>query len=137
MTPKQYLSQARHLDAMINCRLREIDYWRELSVSISQGKFDGMPHGKGQAPDAAFVACIERIDEAEKDVAGKVAKLIDKREEIGRQIGLLPSREEQLVLRSRYIDGYTWDEIAAILNVSTRTVQRIHGSALKNFSMPE
>ncbi|MCH3955333.1 MAG: DUF1492 domain-containing protein [Eubacterium sp.] len=137
MTPKQYLGQARHLDAMINCRLREIDYWRELSVSISQGKFDGMPHGSAQTPDAAFVACIERIDEAERDVAGKVAKLIDKREEIGRQISLLPSREEQIVLRSRYIDGYTWDEIAAILNVSTRTVQRIHGSALKNFSMPE
>ena len=26
MTAKEYLNQARHLDALINCRLREIDY---------------------------------------------------------------------------------------------------------------
>ena len=26
MTAKEYLYQARHLDALINCRLREIDY---------------------------------------------------------------------------------------------------------------
>lgn len=25
MTAKEYLNQARHLDALINCRLREID----------------------------------------------------------------------------------------------------------------
>ena len=30
MTAKEYLNQARHLDALINCRLREIDYWRAL-----------------------------------------------------------------------------------------------------------
>ena len=28
MTAKEYLNQARHLDALINCRLREIDYLR-------------------------------------------------------------------------------------------------------------
>jgi hypothetical protein len=37
MTPKQYLSQAKHLDALINARLREIDYWKEMSTSISAG----------------------------------------------------------------------------------------------------
>ena len=35
MTAKEYLNQARHLDALINCRLREIDYWRDLSSSVS------------------------------------------------------------------------------------------------------
>ena len=38
MTPKQYLNQAKHLDALIHSRLREIDYWREMSTSDS-----GMP----------------------------------------------------------------------------------------------
>lgn len=33
MTAKEYLKQARHLDAMIHCRLREIDYWKALSES--------------------------------------------------------------------------------------------------------
>ncbi|MCH3955499.1 MAG: DUF1492 domain-containing protein [Eubacterium sp.] len=137
MTPKQYLNQAKHLDAMINCRLREIDYWKELSVSITSGRYDGMPHSPNRSADAAFVSCIERIDEAQKDVAEKVARLITLREEISSQISLLSDRDEQLVLRFRYVDGCTWEDIAGILNVSVRTVHRIHGSALQNFSVPE
>jgi DNA-directed RNA polymerase specialized sigma subunit len=137
MTPKQYLNQAKHLDAMINCRLREIDYWKELSVSITSGRYDGMPHSPNRPADAAFVSCIERIDEAQKDVAEKVARLITLREEISSQISLLSDRDEQLVLRFRYVDGCTWEDIAGILNVSVRTVHRIHGSALQNFSVPE
>ena len=39
MTAKEYLNQARHLDALINCRLREIDYWRDLSSSVSGSNF--------------------------------------------------------------------------------------------------
>ncbi len=87
--------------------------------------------------DAAFVNCIERIDEAQQDVADKVARLITLREEISSQISLLSDRDEQLVLRFRYVDGCTWEDIAGILNVSVRTVHRIHGSALQNFSVPE
>jgi DNA-directed RNA polymerase specialized sigma24 family protein len=137
MTPKQYLNQAKHLDTMINCRLREIDYWKDLSVSITSGRYDGMPHSPNRPADAAFVSCIERIDEAQKDVAEKVARLITLREEINSQISLLSNRDEQLVLRFRYVDGCTWEDIAGILNVSVRTVHRIHGSALQNFSVPE
>ncbi|MCH4007744.1 MAG: DUF1492 domain-containing protein [Eubacterium sp.] len=137
MTPKQYLNQAKHLDAMINCRLREIDYWKELSVSITSGRYDGMPHSPNRPADAAFVRCIEQIDEAQKDVAEKVARLITLREEISSRISMLPNHDEQLVLRFRYIDGCTWEDIADILNVSIRTVHRIHGSALQNFSVPE
>lgn len=137
MTPKQYLNQAKHLDAMINCRLREIDYWKDLSVSITSGRYDGMPHSPNRPADAAFVSCIERIDEAKKDVAEKVARLITLREEISSQISLLSDHDEQLVLRFRYVDGCTWEDIAGILNVSVRTVHRIHGSALQNFSVPE
>ena len=46
-------------------------------------------------------------------------------------------RDEQLVLRYRYLDDCTWEEISRMLNVSLRTVHRIHGSALQHFSVPE
>ena len=48
MTAKEYLNQARHLDALINCRLREIDYWRELSSSVSGSNFE--PHYNPNKP---------------------------------------------------------------------------------------
>jgi DNA-directed RNA polymerase specialized sigma subunit len=137
MTAKQYLNQAKHLDAMINCRLREIDYWRELSTSISGTRYDGMSHSQNRPADANFVKCLEKIDEAQRDVASKVERLIALRDEISRRINMLSDHDEQLVLRYRYIDNCTWEDIAGILNVSVRTVHRIHGSALQNFPMPE
>jgi len=137
MTAKEYLNQARHLDALINCRLREIDYWRDLSSSVSGTRFDGMPHSPNRPTDAPFVRCLEKIDEIQRSVEEKIAYLVRLKEEINTAIDKLESRDEQLVLRYRYLDDCTWEEISRMLNVSLRTVHRIHGSALQNFSVPD
>ena len=137
MTAKEYLNQARHLDALINCRLREIDYWRDLSSSVSGTRFDGMPHSPNRPTEAPFVRCLEKIDEIQRSVEEKIAYLVRLKEEINTVIDKLESRDEQLVLRYRYLDDCTWEEISRMLNVSLRTVHRIHGSALQNFSVPD
>lgn len=137
MTAKEYLNQARHLDALINCRLREIDYWRELSSSVSGMRFDGMPHSSNRPTDAPFVRCLEKIDEIQQSVEEKVAYLISLRDEINARIDMLDNHEEQVLLRYRYIDGFTWEEIESIMNVSERTAFRIHGNALAHFPVPE
>lgn len=137
MTAKEYLNQARHLDALINCRLREIDYWKELSSSVSGMRFDGMPHSPNRPTEAPFVRCLEKIDEIQRSVEEKIAYLVRLKEEINTAIDKLESRDEQLVLRYRYLDDCTWEEISRMLNVSLRTVYRIHGSALQNFSVPD
>lgn len=136
MTAKEYLNQARHLDALINCRLREIDYWRELSSSVSGSNFE--PHYNPNRPtEAPFVKCLEKIDEIQRSVEEKIAYLVRLKEEINTAIDKLENRDEQLVLRYRYLDDCTWEEISRMLNVSLRTVYRIHGSALQNFSVPD
>ena len=137
MTAKEYLNQARHLDALINCRLREIDYWRDLSSSVSGTRFDGMPHSPNRPTDAPFVRCLEKIDEIQRSVEEKIAYLVRLKEEINTAIDKLESRDEQLVLRYRYLDDCTWEEISRMLNVSLRTVHRIHGSALQNLIVPD
>ena len=137
MTAKEYLNQARHLDALINCRLREIDYWRDLSSSVSGMKFDVMPHSPNRPTEAPFVRCLEKIDAIQRDVAEKVAYLVCLKETINAAIDSLASREEQLVLRYRYLDNCSWEEISRMLNVSLRTVHRIHGSALQHFTAPD
>lgn len=137
MTAKEYLNQARHLDALINCRLREIDYWRDLSSSVSDTRFDGMPHSPNRPTEAPFVRCLEKIDEIQRSVEEKITYLVRLKEEINTAIDKLENRDEQLVLRYRYLDDCTWEEISRMLNVSLRTVHRIHGSALQNFSVPD
>ena len=137
MTAKEYLNQARHLDALINCRLREIDYWRDLSSSVSGTRFDGMPHSPNRPTEAPFVRCLEKIDEIQRSVEEKITYLVRLKEEINTAIDKLENRDEQLVLRYRYLDDCTWEVISRMLNVSLRTVHRIHGSALQNFSVPD
>ena len=137
MTAKEYLNQARHLEALINCRLREIDYWKDLSSRVSGMRFDGMSHSPNRPTEAPFVRCLEKIDEIQRSVEEKVAYLISLREEINFRIDMLENHEEQALIRYRYIDGFTWEEIGLVLNVSLRTVHRIHGSALQNFSVPD
>lgn len=137
MTAKEYLNQARHLDALINCRLREIDYWRDLSSSVSGTRFYGMPHSPNRPTEAPFVRCLEKIDEIQRSVEEKITYLVRLKEEINTAIDKLENRDEQLVLRYRYLDDCTWEEISRMLNVSLRTVHRIHGSALQNFSVPD
>lgn len=135
MTAKEYLNQARHLDALIHCRLREIDYWRDLSSSVSGSSFEEH-HNSNRPTEAPFVRCLEKIDEIQHSVEEKVAYLICLKEEINKAIDKLDNRDEQLLLRYRYLDNCTWEEIAAMLNVSIRSVHRIHGMALQHFSVP-
>ncbi len=136
MTAKEYLNQARHLDALINCRLREIDYWKDLSSGISGSRFEPN-HNPNKPTEAPFVRCLEKIDEIQRSVEEKVAQLIALRDEINSRIDMLENHEEQLVLRYRYLDNCTWEEIERMMNVSERTIFRIHGSALANFSVPD
>lgn len=133
MTAKEYLNQARHLDALINCRLREINYWRDLSSSVSGSNFE-QHYNPNKPTEAPFVRCLEKIDAIQRDVAEKVAYLVCLKETINAAIDSLASREEQLVLRYRYLDNCSWEEISRMLNVSLRTVHRIHGSALQHFT---
>ena len=135
MTAKEYLGQAKHLDTLINCRLRELDYWRDLSQSVSGSNFEAH-YNPNRPTEAHFVRCLEKIDEIEREIANKVSYLVGLRDEINAAIDKLESREEQLLLRYRYLDNFSWEEIGRMLCVSLRTVHRIHGSALANFSVP-
>ena len=135
MTAKEYLNQARHLDALIHCRLREIDYWRDLSSSVSGSSFEEH-HNPNRPTEAPFVRCLEKIDEIQHSVEEKVAYLICLKEKINRAIDKLDNRDEQLLLRYRYLDNCTWEEIAAMLNVSIRSVHCSHGMALQHFLVP-
>lgn len=136
MTAKEYLKQAKLLDAQINSLLREIDYWRDLSTRVSGSSFEAH-YNPNRPTEAPFVHALEMIDETEREIDQKLQMLVKLKAEISRAIDRLSNREERMVLRCRYLNDYSWEEISALMNVSERTVYRIHGTALQNFSVPE
>lgn len=136
MTAKEYLKQAKLLDAQINSLLREIDYWRDLSTRVSGSSFEAH-YNPNRPTEAPFVHALEMIDETEREIDRKLQMLVKLKAEISIAIDRLSNREERMVLRYRYLNDCSWEEISTLMNVSERTVYRIHGTALQNFSVPE
>ena len=136
MTAKEYLSQAKHLDDFINCRLRELEYWRDLSLRVSGGSFEER-HNPNRLAEAPFVRCLDKIDEIGREINSRLDDLVNLRSKIGNTIDAMENRDERLLLRCRYLEGLSWEKIADILRVSPRTAHRIHKSALQHFSVPD
>ncbi|WP_019543596.1 DUF1492 domain-containing protein [Selenomonas bovis] len=136
MTAKEYLKQGKLLDVQINSLLREIDYWRDFSTRVSGSSFE-VHYNPNRPTEAPFVHALKMIDETEREIDQKLQMLVKLKAEISRAIDRLSNREERMVLRYRYLNDCSWEEISTLMNVSERTVYRIHGTALQNFSVPE
>ena len=125
MTAKEYLKQAYLLDKQIQVEVKELEQLREIGTN---------PNINLEAP---FIKTIEKIWEYEKKIDGKINRLVDLRSEINTAIEMMENSEERLLLKYRYLKNESWEDISYELNVSDRTVHRIHASALNNFVVPE
>ena len=124
MTAKEYLKQAYLLDKQIQVEVKELEQLREM-----RGTIQGCSYGEkiGTNPninlEAPFIKTINR--------------LVDLRSEINTAIEKMENSEERFLLKYRYLKNESWEDISYELNVSYRTVHRIHASALNNFVVPE
>ena len=136
MTVKEYLHQAYRLDHRIDSDIAEMERLRGMACSVSSPGFEEH-YNPNRPTDAPYVRSLEKVWELQKKVDDEIDRLVDLKEQMRGVIGAVPDIDEQLVLRYRYLDDCTWEEISRMLNVSLRTVHRIHGSALQNFSVPD
>ena len=137
MTAKEYLKQAYLLDKQIQVEVKELEQLRDMRDTIQ-----GYSYGEriGSNPnrnlEAPFIKTIEKIWEYEQKIDAKINRLVDLRAEINAAIESMEVAEERL-LKYRYLKNESWEDIACELNVSYRTIHRIHASALGNFVVPE
>lgn len=138
MIAKDYLKRAYLLDKQINVEIQELE-----SLKSMRGQVQGVFYGEriGTNPnrnlEAPFVKTIEKIWEREQSLNEKIDRLVDLKTEINAAIDKLEDVEERLLLKYRYLKNESWEDIALDLNVSYRTVHRIHATALRNFVVPE
>jgi len=134
MTAKEYLGQARRLKAIIHSRQKELEYWKQMEGAVSGSQFEAH-YNPNRANEAPFVRCVAKIDEVERGLADLIEEMACLMEDIENRLDTLPDREEHLLLRYRYLEGYSWEKIAVLMSLSLRTVHRIHSSALRNFPL--
>lgn len=138
VSAKEYLKRAYLLDKQINVEIQELEQLRNM-----RGTIQGCSYGEkvGSNPnrntEAPFIKTIEKIWEYEQKIDAKIDKLVDLRSEINASIEKMENPEERRLLKYRYLKNESWEDIAYELNVSYRTVHRIHASALNNFIVPE
>ncbi len=138
ITAKDYLKRAYLLDKQINVEIQEMELMKTMRGQV-QGMFYGERIGTNPNRDieAPFIKTIEKIWEREQRINEKIDKLVDLKTEIDVAIDQMNNAEERLLLKYRYLKNESWEDIAMDLNVSYRTVHRIHASALRNFVVPE
>ena len=136
MTAKEYLRQAYRLNELIDSRITELERLREYSTRLTSCGFEGERVSKCRSTEAPFARIIEKIVDLEKVINRDIDRYVDLKTEMNTAIDRVTNVDERLLLRYRYLNNYSWDDIAQLLNVSGRTVHRIHSSALYNFFVP-
>jgi DNA-directed RNA polymerase specialized sigma subunit len=135
MTAKEYLRKAYRLDQQIDSHVAELEHLRELSTRI-QGSNFGERVSSTRGTEASYTRIIDKIADMQQRINAEIDTLVDLRAELDAAIGRVSDVDERLLLRYRYINNDSWGDIAKALNVSSRTVHRIHSSALQNFVIP-
>lgn len=129
---KEYLRSYRRVKKEALVLEEAIEELRSNRISPSMRRPDGMPKGNGDSDLSAYAA---RLDELERELQAKKWEAIDRYHQVCADILAVPGETERQLLQYRYINGYTWEQIAVKMICSYRHVLRLHGKALKNFKM--
>ena len=136
MTAKEYLKQAYRLDHRINSNIQELERLREMASSVSSPGFEER-HDPNRPTEAPFVKCLMRVMELEEKINAEIDRLMALKEQMRMVIDTVSDRDEQMVLRYRYIHGMTWEKIGDMLHTDRTTVYRWHNTALRHVVLPE
>ena len=126
MTAKQFLSRGRWIEQEIQSLMKTRDETKDRLTSITQNyDSDGAQSSKDPHKFDALVELEDKIDR-------KIDELYRIKNEILDTIFRLDDPRERMVLKGRYVDMQTWEQIAVEMSYSYMQVTRIHGYALNS-----
>ncbi len=129
MTSKEYLSQARFLDASIRTKVEQIESLNDLATSCTAviGDMPRNPNRGGSRMADAILQIIDLQEEIKRDMMA----LVQLKREIMDVIKSVSSLEYQTILEKRYLCFISWERIAVELGYSIQHTYRLHDAALK------
>ena len=134
MDAKTYLMQVVNIDQLINCKLEQLGRLKALATHTTSTISD-MP--KSHNSNSRLEDTVLKIIELEHSIDAEIDRLVNLKAEASYQISLMQDMRCRLVLEARYINGESWETIAAEMGYSIRNVQNLHGKALQEFPVPE
>lgn len=137
MTGKEYLLQIGKLKAMIRNSDDLIQDLRSQEISVRSAWPDGQPHGSGTTDPVGNAASklADELADAEYAQLQLRRELYRKQIEITETLSRLERPEHNRLLFLRYVEGWTWEEIAEDMERTyqwvANSVSGLHGNALR------
>lgn len=129
---KEYLKRYRKIDREVNQLLMEKDEIFSLGTKITP-TYSDMPKGTGE--NNKIQSTIEKLEEQEEKINKKIDLLYEVKEDIEKTLHTVEDDTLRVLLRYRYINGLTWEEIAVTMNYDYRWILRLHGKALNELTI--
>lgn len=137
MQAKQYLKQAYRLNELIRCNQQELEELKELSTNLPATDYSKDRVQGSSAGDASYTKIVEKIVELERAIKADIEMLLSLKLEIRTVINEVVDNEEKLLLKHRYLNFMSWEDICDDMHMSMRTVHRLHSSALMSVKVPK
>ncbi len=132
MTPKEYLSRYRWLDAEINAKLEQREELRRKAQTVGGDPGSGV---RSSQPYDRVGEITARIVDLEREINDDIDRLISLQEEIREAINAVPEQRLRTLLEFRYINCLTLEKTAERMNYSYPQICRLHGRALSKIKM--
>lgn len=128
---KDRLESAYWLENRINSKLMQIETMRTLAEKVTPVLSD-MPRGGSTTNKVEDMAI--KIADLDARIINDINILMDTRALLYQEINDLPNAELSTILEMRYLNHFTWEDIASAIHTSTRNVHNKHGRALQLFA---
>lgn len=132
MNAKEYLSQIRLYDTMIDSMLDEVDSLYAMVTRITPILKDDVVSGSGQQDRLGTT--VAKIVDLKEQINTKIDKFVDLKKEATSLLEKVSNPDYFKVLHKRYIRFETLECIAADMNYSYRWICNLHGRALQAFA---
>jgi hypothetical protein len=132
MTAKEYLLRykwAKREAQDIELRITQLRLRYGAPSAIN---YSDMPKAHGSSDLSDYMVQLERLTDY---LFEKYQKCIGIETDIYMRLDEMTDQTEREVLRYRYIDGLTWEQIGERMSYSRRNITRIHGRALQHFPL--
>ena len=122
-----FLKRYKQIDDEINQLLLEKSEIFSLGTKVTP-TYSYMPKGMGESDKVQ--STVEKLGDLEKRINDKIDEWYEAKLDIEKAIHTVESDKLRLLLRYRYINGWTFEQISVQMSREYRWVRRLHRKAV-------
>lgn len=132
MDAKNYLSQLFYIDKIVRADKEEIAKLETLLYGVQGCSFNEKVQSSFKSDTSKMTELIDKIDKVKRELLEDITRYMEIRSEIKMTILKVKDEKLKLLLRYRYIELLTWEDVGIKLGDYTlQWVHKLHAKALK------